>query len=277
MEDVKLEFPTLPQSKEDAERPANLSQKVLRAADWAPGLGAEYSPAAAATPRGKDPSRLQGRNLQRPRGSLHPQDWTYPMRREMQEILPGLFLGPYSSAMKSKLPILQKHGITHVICIRQNIEANFIKPNFQQLFRYLVLDIADNPVENIIRFFPMTKEFIDGSLQTGGKVLVHGNAGISRSAALVIAYIMETFGVKYREAFTYVQERRFCINPNAGFVHQLQEYEAIYLAKLTIQMMSPLQLERSLSVQSGTTGSLKRTHEEEEEFGNMQVAAAQNG
>uniref|UniRef100_A0A8C8AU66 Serine/threonine/tyrosine interacting protein n=1 Tax=Otus sunia TaxID=257818 RepID=A0A8C8AU66_9STRI len=188
------------------------------------------------------------------------------MRREMQEILPGLFLGPYSSAMKSKLPILQKHGITHVICIRQNIEANFIKPNFQQLFRYLVLDIADNPVENIIRFFPMVR-----------KVLVHGNAGISRSAALVIAYIMETFGVKYRDAFTYVQERRFCINPNAGFVHQLQEYEAIYLAKLTIQMMSPLQLERSLSVPPGTTGSLKRMHEEDEELGTMQVAAAQNG
>uniref|UniRef100_A0A8C0EZR3 Serine/threonine/tyrosine interacting protein n=1 Tax=Bubo bubo TaxID=30461 RepID=A0A8C0EZR3_BUBBB len=200
------------------------------------------------------------------------------MRREMQEILPGLFLGPYSSAMKSKLPILQKHGITHVICIRQNIEANFIKPNFQQLFRYLVLDIADNPVENIIRFFPMVS--ICGLMRTDGewrKVLVHGNAGISRSAALVIAYIMETFGVKYRDAFTYVQERRFCINPNAGFVHQLQEYEAIYLAKLTIQMMSPLQLERSLSVPPGTTGSLKRMHEEDEELGTMQVAAAQNG
>uniref|UniRef100_A0A2I3H9I2 Serine/threonine/tyrosine-interacting protein n=2 Tax=Hominoidea TaxID=314295 RepID=A0A2I3H9I2_NOMLE len=214
MEDVKLEFPSLPQCKEDAE------------------------------------------------------EWTYPMRREMQEILPGLFLGPYSSAMKSKLPILQKHGITHIICIRQNIEANFIKPNFQQLFRYLVLDIADNPVENIIRFFPMVGT---------RKVLVHGNAGISRSAAFVIAYIMETFGMKYRDAFAYVQERRFCINPNAGFVHQLQEYEAIYLAKLTIQMMSPLQIERSLSVHSGTTGSLKRTHEEEDDFGTMQVATAQNG
>ena len=58
----------------------------------------------------------------------------------------------------------------------------------------------------------------------------------------------------FRDAFAYVQERRFCINPNAGFVHQLQEYEAIYLAKLTIQMMSPLQIERSLAVHSGTTG-----------------------
>uniref|UniRef100_A0A671FQ28 Uncharacterized protein n=1 Tax=Rhinolophus ferrumequinum TaxID=59479 RepID=A0A671FQ28_RHIFE len=49
MEGVKLEFPSLPQCKEDTE------------------------------------------------------EWTYTMRREMQEILPGLFLGPYSSAMKSNL------------------------------------------------------------------------------------------------------------------------------------------------------------------------------
>ncbi|XP_070760495.1 serine/threonine/tyrosine-interacting protein isoform X1 [Enoplosus armatus] len=198
-------------------------------------------------------------------------DWAYPMRREMQEILPGLFLGPYSAAMKSKLPILERQGVTHIVCVRQDIEANFIKPNFPHTFRYLVLDIADNPVENIIRFFPTTKEFIDSCLATGGKVLVHGNAGISRSAALVIAYLMETFGMKYRDAFSHVQERRFCINPNVGFVHQLQEYEAIYLAKLTIKMMSPMQLGRSFSLQAGMPGSRKRSLEEDEDFGAMQT------
>ncbi|OWK09704.1 STYX [Cervus elaphus hippelaphus] len=123
------------------------------------------------------------------------------------------------------------------------------------VFRYLVLDIADNPVENIIRFFPMTKEFIDESLQSGGKVLVHGNAGISRRYDCCLCY---------------------CIH-YGNIWNEVQEYEAIYLAKLTIQMMSPLQIERSLSVHSGSTGSLKRTHEEEDDFGNMQVAAAQNG
>uniref|UniRef100_A0A3P9JZ36 Serine/threonine/tyrosine interacting protein n=1 Tax=Oryzias latipes TaxID=8090 RepID=A0A3P9JZ36_ORYLA len=187
-------------------------------------------------------------------------DWAYPMRRDMQEILPGLFLGPYSAAMKSKLPILETHGITHIVCVRQDIEANFIKPNFPHTFRYLVLDIADNPVENIIRYFPMTKEFIDSCLAAEGKVLVHGNAGISR-----------------RDAFTHVQERRFCINPNVGFVHQLQEYEAIYLAKLTIKMMSPMQLGRSFSLQAGMPGSRKRSLEDDEDFGAMQVTTAQNG
>ncbi|CAJ1048970.1 serine/threonine/tyrosine-interacting protein [Xyrichtys novacula] len=229
-------------------------------------------------------------------------------KEELLEILPGLFLGPYSAAMKSKLPSLERQGITHIVCVRQDIEANFIKPNFPHSFRYLVLDIADNPVENIIRFFPSTKEFIDSCLATGGKherhfhlsysechvggrklvvralffaslgkVLVHGNAGISRSAALVIAYLMETFGMKYRDAFSHVQERRFCINPNVGFVHQLQEYEAIYLAKLTIKMMSPMQLGRSFSIQAGMPGSRKRSLEEDEDFGAMQVTAAQNG
>uniref|UniRef100_A0A8C4QJ39 Serine/threonine/tyrosine interacting protein n=1 Tax=Eptatretus burgeri TaxID=7764 RepID=A0A8C4QJ39_EPTBU len=148
-------------------------------------------------------------------------EWTYTMRREMQEIVPGVYLGPYSAAMKSKLHVLESRGVTHVVCVRQDIEANFVKPNFPERFRYLVLDIADSPLENIIRYFPVTKDFIDDCLQAGGKALIHGNAGISRSAALVIAYIMETFGLKYREAFLYLQQRRFCINPNAGFVNQL--------------------------------------------------------
>uniref|UniRef100_A0A4X2KY01 Serine/threonine/tyrosine-interacting protein n=1 Tax=Vombatus ursinus TaxID=29139 RepID=A0A4X2KY01_VOMUR len=153
--------------------------------------------------------------------------WTYFMRRELQEIVPRLFLGPYSSATKNKLPELQKLGITHVICIRQRLEAKFIKTNFPQFLRYLVLEMADNTAENIVRFFAMSKEFIDGSFQAGGKVLVHGNTGISRSASLVIAYVMETFRMKFNDAFILVKGKRFCVSPNAGFVHQLQEYEAI--------------------------------------------------
>uniref|UniRef100_A0A671VG83 Serine/threonine/tyrosine interacting protein n=1 Tax=Sparus aurata TaxID=8175 RepID=A0A671VG83_SPAAU len=185
-------------------------------------------------------------------------DWAYPMRREMQ--VSRILIAHIFFCFSVQLPILERQGITHIVCVRQDIEANFIKPNFPHSFRYLVLDIADNPVENIIRFFPTTKEFIDGCLATGGKVLVHGNAGISR-----------------RDAFSHVQERRFCINPNVGFVHQLQEYEAIYLAKLTIKMMSPMQLGRSFSIQAGMPGSRKRSLEEDEDFGAMQVTAAQNG
>jgi hypothetical protein len=33
------------------------------------------------------------------------QDWEYAMRREMQEIVPNLYLGPYASANKNKVQI----------------------------------------------------------------------------------------------------------------------------------------------------------------------------
>ena len=57
------------------------------------------------------------------------------------------------------------------------------------------MDIADQATENIIQHFKKVKAFIDEALNSGGHVLVHGNAGISRSAALVLAYLMETYGL----------------------------------------------------------------------------------
>lgn len=67
-----------------------------------------------------------------------PKEWTYTMRRHMQEVVPGLYLGPYSAASRSKLQSLIEHGITHIVCVRQDIEANFIKPNFPDKFKYVI-------------------------------------------------------------------------------------------------------------------------------------------
>ncbi|XP_075233813.1 serine/threonine/tyrosine-interacting protein-like isoform X2 [Lycorma delicatula] len=163
------------------------------------------------------------------------EEWTYTMRRKMQEIVPGVYLGPYSSAMRTMFQVLKEHGITHIICVREKIEAHFIRPNFPNDFRYLVLDIADNLTQSIIPYIIMAKDFIEESLLSGGKTLVHGNAGISRSAALVLGYIMQKYGLSLRRAFQVVQQKRFCINPNEGFMAQLSEFEPIYKAQLINQ------------------------------------------
>lgn len=125
-------------------------------------------------------------------------EWKYAMRRNMQEIIPGLFLGPHSAAMKSHLDTLINSGITHIICVRQDIEAAFIRPHFIDKFKYLTLDIADSVNENIIPHFTKVKEFIEEALLLGGKVLIHGNSGISRSATLVLAFIMEKYKMSLR-------------------------------------------------------------------------------
>lgn len=74
------------------------------------------------------------------------------------------------------------------------------------------------------------KEFIDKCLADNGKALVHGNAGISRSACLVASYIMSNNGLSAIDALKLIQSKRFCIHPNGGFIRQLAEYEPIIKA-----------------------------------------------
>ncbi|KAI5722108.1 hypothetical protein M8J76_003849 [Diaphorina citri] len=158
-------------------------------------------------------------------------EWTYNMRREMQEIVPNVFLGPYLVASRTKRDYLRSQGITHIICVRQNIEANFIRPNFPEDFVYLTLDIADNLNENILHHFSTVYNFIEQCLRLGGRVLIHGNQGISRSATLVIAYVMQKYNLSTKDALFLIQSKRLCVGPNLMFLNQLNEFEPIYKAQ----------------------------------------------
>lgn len=54
---------------------------------------------------------------------------------------------------------LKGAGITHIVCVRQEKEAKFIRENMPHSFTYLTLDIADTPCQNIMRFFPAVSLF----------------------------------------------------------------------------------------------------------------------
>ena len=56
-------------------------------------------------------------------------------------------------------------------------------------------------------------------------LLSHFLAGISRSPALVIAYIMRYLSLPADDAYQYVKQRRSRISPNFNFLGQLFEYE----------------------------------------------------
>lgn len=59
-----------------------------------------------------------------------------------------------------------------------------------------------------------------------GAVLVHCEAGISRSASTVIAYLVKYHSMPLETAFRHVKARRSVICPNSGFVEQLRLFEA---------------------------------------------------
>lgn len=71
----------------------------------------------------------------------------------------------------------------------------------------------------------------DSVKQSGGRVLVHCQAGISRSATICLAYLMHTQRFRLDEAFNFVKQRRNVISPNLAFMGQLLQYEVDILCQ----------------------------------------------
>ncbi|KAK9890501.1 hypothetical protein WA026_010580 [Henosepilachna vigintioctopunctata] len=135
-------------------------------------------------------------------------------------IEPNLYLGGLAAA--KDVGTLSKLKITHILTIdccplpRQILELKELNIKFVQL--------SDQPKEDILSSFDDTYLFIEDGIQKGN-VLVHCYFGVSRSATLVIAYIMKKYSLNYVDAFQKVKLKRSIVYPNHGFVSQLHLYK----------------------------------------------------
>lgn len=67
--------------------------------------------------------------------------------------------------------------------------------------------------------------FPEQARQTNGRVLIHCQAGISRSSTVAIGYIMKYHNLSMNQAYSKVQACRPIIAPNLNFVGQLYSFE----------------------------------------------------
>lgn len=138
------------------------------------------------------------------------------------EILPGLYLSNARAACD--LQLLQELNITHIL----TIEAHRLPRHIYQQSNISTLFIRanDTPSTNLLSYFPVCNNFISEGLRDGA-VIVHCHFGVSRSATITIAFIMEKYKMTFEDAYEYVRDRRKFINPNPGFITQLKEYERL--------------------------------------------------
>jgi len=102
---------------------------------------------------------------------------------------------------------------------------------FPTTFQYMNIPVSDNEETDLLRYFGDSYKFIAKALSEGSSVLVHCKMGISRSATIVIAYVMKQKHWDLSRALKYVTERRSCVKPNPNFMRQLEIYEGMLTAK----------------------------------------------
>ncbi|CAD8077261.1 unnamed protein product [Paramecium sonneborni] len=127
----------------------------------------------------------------------------------------ALWLGDYESALNYEF--LKSKGIRTVITVAAGLNLKY------EGIVHHKIEILDIESTNISQYFQIANDWIERGFNIGG-VLVHCMAGISRSAAIVIAYLIEKKKMTYYQAFTFVKSKRPQINPNKGFTNQLMSY-----------------------------------------------------
>nr|XP_025973292.1 dual specificity protein phosphatase 5 [Dromaius novaehollandiae] len=139
------------------------------------------------------------------------------------EILPFLYLG--SAYHASKCEFLANLHITALLNVSRKSSESF-----KDQYCYKWIPVEDSHTADISSHFQEAIDFIDYVRRAGGKILVHCEAGISRSPTICMAYLMKTKKLRLEEAFDYIKQRRSLISPNFGFMGQLLQYESEILS-----------------------------------------------
>lgn len=107
---------------------------------------------------------------------------------------------------------------------------NQVRDNHPPVFTSLIQQI-----ELTVWLFSFTEE----AYQSGQGVLVHCQAGVSRSATIVIAYLMKHTLMTMTDAYKYVRSRRPVVSPNLNFMGQLLEFERDLNSGVTPRILMP--------------------------------------
>ncbi|CAF1341097.1 unnamed protein product, partial [Didymodactylos carnosus] len=125
----------------------------------------------------------------------------------MTEIVPHVFVGNITDAQNRDR--LNEHGITHIVNATPDIPCKWDSD-----YHYLRINTLDLVSENIRQYFIPVSDFIAEAVRNNGRVLVHCNAGISRSPTLVLAYMIKLLNMSFQDAYSKMQSLRQIVAPN---------------------------------------------------------------
>lgn len=152
---------------------------------------------------------------------------------EVNGILPRLWLASYMGTQNETK--LRELGITHILSLYRNPNQKRVKG-----CQYQDVEIEDVDHADILRHFPACLKFIEDTLSEDKKnqILVHCAQGISRSATIILAYLIKHSHMKPEDALVFLKSKRSCVEPNVGFMQQLEKFhQELYPHEYSMEFM----------------------------------------
>lgn len=130
-----------------------------------------------------------------------------------------IYIGNHRGA--SDLILLKNNGITDIINTASEV------PNyFEGKFRYAKLGLTDyaEQKEDLSKVLePVYRYILDTiSKNPNAKIFIHCHAGVSRSATIVIYYLMRKYGLNFDQALGTLKTKRWIVNPNPWYAENLK-------------------------------------------------------
>lgn len=145
-------------------------------------------------------------------------------------ILPNLYLTDMFTARGVLLPTFAGPGrpnIKYILsCLDNSITQPKPKPVNADKFVQKLIILDDLPEADLLMRLSEACDWIDECIsKNDGAVLTHCQLGQSRSASIVIAYVMRSQKLGFQAALEKVKSRRSIVRPNPGFQLQLQLWQ----------------------------------------------------
>ena len=117
---------------------------------------------------------------------------------------------------------LEHLGVTSVVCVMEEMPESLKNRPDLNVFHIPVSDVSSTKLSD---YFDETNAFINAQIACGKSVLVHCQMGISRSATIVSAWLIEHLKMTSQEAIAFLCEKRPQVEPNFGFCLQLNKFQ----------------------------------------------------
>uniref|UniRef100_A0A3B3VZ52 Dual specificity protein phosphatase 12 n=1 Tax=Poecilia latipinna TaxID=48699 RepID=A0A3B3VZ52_9TELE len=121
---------------------------------------------------------------------------------------------------------LDAASVTHILSV-DSVDPSLLLPADRKLSRKWI-DVLDEAASDLLSHMDACFVFIEEAVKAGGAALVHCQAGRSRSATIVTAYLMKKHQLGFAEAYNKLKSLKQDVQVNSGFEEQLHLYEAMH-------------------------------------------------